>query len=66
MCHHHAVLVYLTCSFDFFALFRELERPSGAVRYYSSYLAVELMVLLIVGRRLKTSPCSGLVKVGML
>jgi hypothetical protein len=31
-----------------------------------SYLAVELMVLLIVGRRLKTSPCSGLVKVGML
>jgi hypothetical protein len=31
-----------------------------------SYLAVELMVLLIVGRRLKTSPCFGLVKVGML
>ena len=31
-----------------------------------SYLAVELMVLLIVGRRLKTSPCSGLVTVGML
>ena len=30
------------------------------------YLAVELILLLIVGRRLKTSPCSGLVKVGML
>jgi hypothetical protein len=31
-----------------------------------SYLAVKLMVLLIVGRRLKTSPCPGLLKVGML
>ena len=65
MCHHQVVLVYLTCSFYFLALFREFERPCGAVTI-DSYLAVELMVLLIVGRRLKTSPCSGLVIVGML
>jgi hypothetical protein len=65
MCHHHVVLVYLTCSFYFLLL---LGSSKGLAEQLAidSYLAVELMVLLIAGKRLKTSPCTGLVKVGML
>ncbi len=55
MCHHHAVLVYLTCSFDFLLFLGSLKDLPEQLAI-DSYLAVELMVLLIVGRRLLHVP----------
>jgi hypothetical protein len=53
-----------TCIPYVLILFLALLREKGLAEQLAidSYLAVELLVLLIVVRRLKTSPCSGLVK----